>query len=259
VLSLLVLSMGCRSPVAPLGASGQDDHTDTADTADTGGAQSISMTGIAYQFQSRAPLEGARVSLVELPDAVAFSDADGHWRLDELPADTPLTPRVEIAGHAVGHHQTFRLQGSVARVYLQVVPQTTYDLLVSILGDEGNTVDPDACQVVTTISEPGIADFDDWEGFLERGDAGLLANADATISPEGGTRLYFNEQVVPDPSVERSTLDGGVLWINVPPDGPHTLQGTHAEHGFPDVEVTCAPGRFINASPPWGLTAIAAR
>ena len=104
----------------------------------------------------------------------------------------------------------------------------------------------------------GIAAFDDWEGFLERGDAGLLANADATITPEVGTRLYFSEQVIPDPTLERSTLDGGVLWLNVPPAGAHMLRGRHAGYGFPDVEVTCAPGRFINASPPWGLTAIAA-
>lgn len=99
---------------------------------------------------------------------------------------------------------------------MQVVPQGTYDLLADILEDVAEPVEPDACQVVTTISEHGIADFDDWEGFLARGDAGLLADADATISPEAGTRLYFDEQVIPDPTVERSTLDGGALRINIP-------------------------------------------
>ena len=124
------------------------------------------------------------------------------------------------------------------RVYLQVVPQGTCDLLAD-------------------IAEPGIAHFDDWDGFLARGDAGLLADADATITPEAGMRLYFHEQVIPDPTVERSTLDGGVLWLNVP-EGTHTLSGEQDRHSFPDVEITCAPERFINASPPWGLTAITA-
>lgn len=247
-LGLLVGASACTPPEKQRLVPGGDTAGDT-------GHAGISMSGIAYQFQSREPLEGARISFVEAPELETWSDAAGAWSFDDLPADTPLTPRVELADHAVGHHQTFRLRGSVDRVYLQVVPQTTYDIFVDILGNGGNTVDPEACQVVTTVAEPGIADFDDWEGFLARGDAGLLANVDAIITPDGGQRLYFSEQVVPDPALERSTLDGGVLWVNVPPDGTFHLNATHADHTFPEVEVTCAPGRFINASPPWGLTA----
>lgn len=245
-IAALLLLAACRP--------GDGDSARPGDAADTGDP-GIRMSGVAYQFQSRAPLEGARISLVEDPDRWTLSDADGAWALHDLPAGTPLTPRVELAEHATGHHQTFHLQASVDRVYLQVVPQATYDIFVDILASGSTPVDPEACQVVTTIAEPGIAAFEDWEGFLARGDAGLLANADATISPEGGTRMYFSEQVVPDPALARSTLDGGVLWLNVPPDGTYTLRGAHADHTFPEVEVRCAPGRFINASPPWGLTA----
>lgn len=237
--------------VVATACGGQTDGVGGAQGVDPG----LSMSGVAYQFQTRQPLPGARISLLELPGREAWSDADGRWSLHDLPRSAPLTPWVELDEHVPGHHQTFRLQASIDRVYLQVVPEQTYALFAGILDDAGTPVDPDACQIVTTIAEPGIAVFEDWDGFLERGDAGLLDDADASITPSVGQRLYFSEQVVPDAALERSTLDGGVLWLNVPPDGAYHLHGYHADYTFPEVEVRCGPGRFINASPPWGLTA----
>ena len=227
------------------------DGSDGAQLAGPG----LSMSGVAYQFQTRLPLPNARISLLELPERETWSDADGRWSLHDLPRAAPLTPQVELDEHVVGHHQTFRLQASIDQVYLQVVPEPTYDLFSDILDDAGTPVDPIACQIVTTIAAPDIAALEDWDAFLDRGDAGLLEDADAIITPSVGQRLYFSEQVIPDASLERSTLDGGVLWLNVPPDEVYQLNGHHADHTFPEVEVTCGPGRFINASPPWGLTA----
>ena len=221
----------------------------------------VEIRGVAYQFRSHTLLQGATIGLVERPDLTAMTEMDGSYTLSGVPVGVPVTPWVELAGHAVGHHQTFTLTDDLDRLYFQVVPDDLYDLITGLLDQAALPVDPDACQVVTTIADPSAAAAADWSAFLERGDAGLVPGATAEISPASGTRIYFNDLVIPDPDEPVATSDGGVLWLNVAPARTYTLTARDPDgrFTFPDVEVTCAPGRFINASPPFGLTALADR
>ena len=113
-------------------------------------------------------------------------------------------------------------------------------------------IDPNGpqCHVVTTVSVAAIQglSFEQFVAFGAHGEAG----ATVASKPELPGPIYFNEQVLPDPTLTATSRDGGVLFLNVP-SGVHTLRATHPAHKFAKVRATCAPGRFINASPPWGL------
>lgn len=250
--------MNTRALVACLAAGcAPTPPGDAGEPGDSSARPTVAFTGVAYQFRSHAPLEGARVSLAEHPEVVAVSDAEGVYRLEDVPAGLPVTPRVELAGHATAHHQTFTATEDVERLHLQVVPDDLYAIIVDVLESSGRAVQPDACQVVTTITDPSAWEAPTWAAYLERGDAGLVPGATATLTPSAGERLYFNEVVLPDPTQPVATTDGGVLWLNVQPPGRYRLTAEDPDGAFvfPEVEVTCEPGRFVNANPPYGLTA----
>lgn len=44
----------------------------------------------------------------------------------------------------------------------------------------------------------------------------------------------------------------GVLWVDVP-EGTHTVTAHKVGTRFASADITCKPGRFVNASPQWGL------
>jgi hypothetical protein len=51
------------------------------------------------------------------------------------------------------------------------------------------------------------------------------------------------------------SVDGGVVWINVPPGDP-ILHGFKPEVDFDPVRITCGPNVLINTGPPPGLPAL---
>jgi hypothetical protein len=56
------------------------------------------------------------------------------------------------------------------------------------------------------------------DGRLPHGDPG----ATATASPALGVGpIYFNEAVLPDPGQLTTSVDGGVTWLNMPPNGTY--------------------------------------
>lgn len=71
-------------------------------------------------------------------------------------------------------------------------------------------------------------------------------------SPPLPRPIHFNKDVVPDTKRSESSRDGGVLWANVP-NGAYRVSATHPTQKFATFLITCAPGRVINANPPWGL------
>ncbi|MQY09939.1 hypothetical protein SRB5_00420 [Streptomyces sp. RB5] len=50
----------------------------------------------------------------------------------------------------------------------------------------------------------------------------------------------------------RTTVDGGILFPNVPP-GTYEFTATHPTVKFAKFTATCTGNRLINASPPQGL------
>ena len=107
--------------------------------------------------------------------------------------------------------------------------------------------------IVSTVSDPLVVDmsFDEFIHFAPHGVAGATASGSpALLDP-----IYFNDAVIPDPTQELTSGDGGVLWANVPP-GVYEVSASHPEVEFATFTATCVQDRVVNASPPWGLHGI---
>ena len=114
--------------------------------------------------------------------------------------------------------------------------------------------DPVRCVIVSTFSTKAVRDLS-FHGFVGYGAHGV-AGATATASPALPPPTYFNERVLPDPAQRLSSADGGVLWPVVPA-GTYRIRATAPGTRFASFDATCAPGRVVNANPPWGLHELA--
>ena len=82
-----------------------------------------------------------------------------------------------------------------------------------------------------------------------------LPGSTATMDPvRGNTRgpIYFNSSVIPDVNQTSSSVDGGVLWVEVPP-GWYRMTPSNPDAGVAPFLAHCENGRLVNASPPWGF------
>jgi hypothetical protein len=106
------------------------------------------------------------------------------------------------------------------------------------------------CGIVSTFSTRNVRDLS-FRGFTRYGAHGV-AGATAFATPALPDPVYFNEDVIPDPLQQLSSIDGGVIWTRVP-NGVFRIRAHHPATGFASFVATCKPGRVVNANPPWGL------
>jgi hypothetical protein len=233
---LAVLSLGAALVVAaPASAS-------------AAAAKVVHLRGTAYAFNDvEVKLGGARIRVAEDVALGATVQADGTYDL-KVPDGATVTPYVVAAGYHTVYHQTFTTAGQdLENVNFQTPSDGIYgalrDLLKVPVGADGN---PLQCAIVSTFSTRDVrgVPFDAFTGYGAHGVAGAFASA----SPALPAPVYFNEHVVPDAAQQRSSIDGGVIWPVVPA-GASTIRAK----GFAPFTATCAPGRIVNASPPWGL------
>lgn len=218
----------------------------------------VHIRGTAYAFfgiDDRIP--GAVVRVDEYPGISDPVAADGSYEI-EVPDDATVTPYIEVpAGYRGIYLQTFHTSGKdLEHVNFQVVPAGIYAVLAALLGvplDEGGQVKE--CVIVSTFSIHEARDATTFDpGFKDVYPHGLPGST-ATIAPEqGNTRgpIYFNAAVIPDPAETASSVDGGVLWAEVPP-GYYWLEPTHPTERLAPFLAHCENGRLINANPPWGF------
>ena len=211
----------------------------------------VHLRGTVYAFDDQRPISGATVRVVELPGVAATSGSDGSYDL-ALPDGTRLTPYVEASGYRGIHLQTFATAGEdLDHVNFQIPSDGTYSALAALLGAEvdasGTIVQ---CAIVSTFSTVNVRDLS-FADFVAYGAHGV-AGATASTSPPLPGPVYFNSSVVPDPSLSESSVDGGVIWTEVPA-GVYRVSASHPTTRFADLVATCKPGRLVNANPPWGL------
>ena len=212
----------------------------------------VTMSGTAYEFNRvHTLLAGATIHVLE-DDALTTTVADDGTYSLEVPDHAQVTPYITDDGYATIYLQTFSTDGQdLANVNFQTPTLGVRTLLAMVLGiDTDEAGYPTQCAVVTTVSTKQVRGVT-FDQFIRWGAHGV-AGVQATITPEAGQRTYFNENVVPDASVTETSVDGGVVWSELPP-GDYTLSAQGAGSQWPDVHVTCANGRIINANPPWGL------
>lgn len=223
-------------------------------TADGAGAEggTVTMSGTAYEFNRvRTMLAGATIHVLEDPALTTTVADDGTYSL-EVPDGAEVTPYITKDGYGTIHLQTFTTAGQdLVNVNFQTPTLQVMDLLALVLGIQKNDAGyPEQCVVVSTVSTKQVRGVS-YEDFITWGAHGV-AGVTASISPQAGTRTYFNESVIPDRSVTSTSKDGGVVWTELPP-GDYTLSAQGAGSGWPEVHVSCADGRIVNANPPWGL------
>ncbi len=78
------------------------------------------------------------------------------------------------------------------------------------------------------------------------------------MTPDPGAEhgpVYFNKDVLPEPGLTETSVDGGVVWTNVPP-GNYVLRANKTDVEFEEVRIWCRPNVLVNAAPPKGLQAL---
>jgi hypothetical protein len=207
--------------------------------------------GTVYAFADQDPIEGATVRVAELGGASAITGADGTYDLI-VPDGTAVTPYVEAPGYHGIYLQTFVTVGhDFERVNFQIPSDGIYAALAALLGVEldagGNQV---RCAIVSTLSTVNVR-YLSFPEFIAYGAHGV-AGATAAATPALPDPVYFNEAVIPDQSRTESSVDGGVIWTEVP-RGVYRIAASHPTERFAEFTASCEPGRLINANPPQGL------
>jgi hypothetical protein len=221
-------------------------------TAAPASAAIVHLRGTAYEFNNvKVRLGGAAIRVAEDPSLGATAKADGSYDL-RVPDGRAITPYIVAAGHHTIYLQTFTTGGQdLDNVNFQTPSEAIYGALAVLLGvpvgPDGNPVD---CAIVSTFSTRDVRDlpFDAFTAYGAHGVAGATASA----TPALPAPIYFNKDVIPDRSQPRSSPDGGVIWTQVPA-GTYTVTARHPTARFAPFTATCAPGRIVNANPPWGL------
>jgi hypothetical protein len=223
-----------------------------AAAAPAGAAGTVHITGKAYRFnQMSTYIEGATIRVREYPNITATTDANGDYDL-EVPRDANVTPYIDPGGdYNEIDLQTFHTRGKdIRNANFQTPHDLEYGLLAALLGIEiGPDGRPSECVIVTTVSARNVRGVP-YEVFHERTPHGV-AGATARTFPALPGPTYFNDSVIPDPSETESSGDGGIIWDVVPP-GTYRVVAEHPTTGFASFLASCAPGRVVNANPPWG-------
>jgi hypothetical protein len=212
----------------------------------------ITISGRAYAFNHMSTgLSGATIRVRELPGVSAVTDASGDYVL-EVPDDANVTPYIDPPP---GYHQidlqTFHTRGRpIVNVNFQTPADAEYYGLAALLsvplGPDGR---PEQCVIVTTASARNVRGVD-FATFQARTPHGV-AGATARTIPGLGPPIYFNDSVIPDPSRSFTSGDGGIIWTGVAM-GAYRVITESATTRFASFLATCAPGRIVNANPPWG-------
>jgi hypothetical protein len=196
-------------------------------------------------FPGSGRIEGATVSVLEMPEVITTTGDDGFFLFGDLPAGADVTFVLEAAGFPVAHTKTFQLpDNDVERVTFQVPTDALFEGLGALAGVE---LDPDKCQIASTVTVIGKSLYDPGP----HGEAGAIVTIEPAVDPDQGP-IYFNEDVLPDPSLTESSGDGGVAFVNVDP-GEYVVAATKAGVQIMPVHLKCRAGILANASPPYGL------
>lgn len=221
-------------------------------------ATTAHIRGTAYTFNTPDPISGATIRVEELPDVSAVTGADGSYEL-EVPYGSRVTAYIEAEGHHSIHVQTFVLDAEhdgaeLDGVNFQTPSDPIYDGLRALMASiTGRDPFEDGCAIVTTVGDARMVGmpFAEFIEFHPHGVEGAVAR----LEPEVVAPIYFNDDVLPDPAQATSSIDGGVIWVNVPP-GEYTLHAEKAGTEFVEVLVRCEQDWVVNANPVWGLHAI---
>lgn len=228
-------------------ACGGDDDYAKDWVPNTGAPAHVS--GMAFIFgpnSSGAVLDGASVSVTEDPSVTTTVAADGSFAFD-VPSGGPVTFTLQKDGLQTTQSAAIDIgPDGIPMLGFQVPTLSTVDLLSTLIRI---TVDPERCQVVTTVSRLGTEPYGG-DGLGVEGATVTLAGA----SDADGPIYFMYDPTLPTPSraLTETSLDGGVVFANVAV-GEYTMAATKSGTSFSSVDVRCRAGVLVNAAPPHGI------
>jgi len=246
----------------------------------------VSVGGIAWAFElpgtAYGRIAGATVSVLEQPELTTTTNEDGEFTIEGIPVGSQATFVLEHENHPLTYTKTHTIPDTnIDDLTFQIPTNFLFGLIEAGLVDAGivEGVDAEKCQIVSTFTRYGKTIGDPGA----HGEPGAVLTVAPTNNAEYGP-VYFNDEVLPDPSRTYSSIDGGVLLLNVEP-GDYTLSASCVENPsdlyddfiaeyppetcpeedlrcqtedveFEPVLMKCRPGVFLNASPSYGLQAL---
>ena len=251
-------SSGAEAPDAADAEAGELTPEAADDAMDEGGRDAtavserdgprVAVSGKVFPFVANLATDptGGRVTILEHPGReYVVADAEGRFVFDDLIPGTWVTLALAHPDFHPIQTETITLPpGGAERVTFQAADAVTVAAFSGILGLD---LDPERCQMVTTVTDVGGTLW----GGDERGEAGVTVTVEPPLPAEHGP-IYFNANVLPDRSLTETSRDGGVLFVNVPP-GEYTWTAHKEGLVFRQIRMGCRAGWLTNASPPWGL------
>ncbi len=178
---------------------------------DDGSTATATLSGDAIPFTDgpNGRIEGAEVWILERPELRVTTGVDGHFEFTDLAVGSEVTLVMDHPEYYPIQTGTIVLGPDGAeRVTFQAVTYDVFDAFAAIVDVEP---DDSRCQMVTTITRVGKSIYDSGA----HGEDDAVVTLEPPLPAEHGP-VYFNSSVIPDFSLDRSSDDGGVLFLQVP-------------------------------------------
>lgn len=239
----------CRACRAAATSGALDADCDLVDDAAANDSCSfpVSISGNVKDFYNGFWLENGVVWVLEHPElGTVTTDVDGYFAFSGLQEGEEVSLILEHPNYHPIQNGTVRLGPTgAARVTFQAVTWSVYDGLAFVLGITPDEVNK--CQMVTTVTRVGKSIYDPGA----HGEKAATVTTSPALPDENGP-IYFNSDVLPQPSLTMTSDDGGVLYVQVTP-GDYVWTAHKGDLIFTRIKSKCRAGLLVNASPPWGL------
>ena len=218
-----------------------------------GGDGGVAVRGHAFAFgPTGGAVRDAVVTVLEHPGWCARTGSDGAYAFTGVAPGEHLTLEMHHENHWPVQTSTELVPSEgLERFGFQAPTVGIFRVLAQYLRI---TADPERCQIATTVVAAPYRGIYDPGGH---GEVGATVTIDPPLPAEAGP-VYFRylspSAIVPARELTETSLDGGVLFVNVPP-GDYVLSAHKAGVRFNQVAIHCRAGLLVNASPPWGLQA----
>lgn len=281
MLACAVSFAGCGDSSNGGGTGGSAGIGGAGGTGGSGG-ETVRFSGVAWAFNlpgtPYGKIAGATVSILEMPELSTTTNAEGEFTIEDLPVGSQATPVLEHPDYPLTYTKTHIVpETDLDDLTFQIPSNALFGLIESGLvgADIIDGVDPAKCQMVSTFTRYGKTIGDPGA----HGEPGAVLSIAPANNAEAGP-IYFGDNVLPDPSRTYSSIDGGVLLVNVEPgdytlgascvDDPSDLIAEYPPEShvgeslrcqtedvqFESILMKCRAGIFLNASPSYGLQAL---
>ena len=203
----------------------------------------VKISGRAHNFgPTMGQVAGAEISILEVPGITTSTDEQGYFTLEKVPGWREITLVLKRSQYPEVHTETFALEDAdLTTVTFQAPDIYVFHALATLFD---TVADVNMCNIASTVSTEG-------QDIWDSGEPGSVAVLEPPLSAVHGPK-YFDADTMPDVSLNETSTDGGIVFMNVPP-GTYYLTALKAGVNFRKVKIKCLPNVLINASPPWGV------